>query len=144
MAAAVFRLPRFRRVSRVDTEEAERVLALMGLLHLAHEEAVALPLGTRRMLEVARALISRPRVLLFDEAASGLDEDEVERLAALMRAVRDAGATVVLVEHNFRLVLSLADEVYVLAQGEIIAHGAPGDIEQHPRVLREYLGTDAP
>jgi len=141
MAAAVLRLPRFRRVSRADTAEAERVLELMGLLHLAHEEAVALPLGTRRLLEVARALISRPRVLLLDEAASGLDEDEVERLAALLRAVRDAGATVVLVEHNFRLVLSLADEVYVLAQGEIIAHGAPGEIEHDPSVLREYLGV---
>jgi branched-chain amino acid transport system permease protein len=114
----------------------------MGLLHLAHEEATSLPLGTRRLLEVARALISRPRVLLLDEAASGLDEDEVERLAALLRRVRDAGATVVLVEHNFRLVLSLADEVYVLAQGEIIAHGAPEEIEEHPRVLREYLGAE--
>jgi len=144
MAVAVLRLPRFRRVSRADTAEAERVLALMGLLHLANEEAAALPLGTRRLLEVARALVSRPRVLLLDEAASGLDENEVERLTTLLRAVRDAGATVVLVEHNFRLVLSLADEVYVLAQGEIIAHGTPDEIETHPRVLREYLGADAP
>ena len=143
MVAAILRLPAYRRVRRNDTEEAERVLALMGLLPSAYEEAAALPLGTRRLLEVARALISRPRVLLLDEAASGLDEEEVERLAALIRAVRDAGATVVLVEHNFRLVLSLADEVYVLAQGEIIAHGPPEEIERHPRVLREYLGVDA-
>ncbi len=143
MVAAILRLPSYRRVRRADTAEAERVLALMGLLPLASEEAVALPLGTRRLLEVARALISRPRVLLLDEAASGLDEEEVERLGALIRAIRDAGATVVLVEHNFRLVLSLADEVYVLAQGVIIAHGPPEEIERHPRVLREYLGVDA-
>jgi branched-chain amino acid transport system permease protein len=143
MAAAILRLPSYRRVRQADTAEAERVLALMGLLPLASEEAVALPLGTRRLLEVARALISRPRVLLLDEAASGLDEGEVERLGALIRAIRDAGATVVLVEHNFRLVLSLADEVYVLAQGEIIAHGPPEEIERHPRVLREYLGVEA-
>ena len=143
MVAAILRLPSYRRVRRADTEEAERVLALMGLLPVASEEAVALPLGTRRLLEVARALISRPRVLLLDEAASGLDEEEVERLGALIRAIRDAGATVVLVEHNFRLVLSLADEVYVLAQGVIIAHGPPEEIERDPRVLREYLGVEA-
>jgi ABC-type sugar transport system ATPase subunit len=77
------------------------VLRLVGVEHLADAEAASLPVGTRRLLEVARALIPRPRVLLLDEVASGLDEDEIERLAALVRAIREAGPAVILVEHNF-------------------------------------------
>lgn len=140
--AAVLRTPRFRRVRRDDLHEAERVLALVGLSGLRDAEATALPLGMRRMLEVARCLVSRPGVLLLDEVASGLDEDEVNRLADLIRRVRDAGGTVVLVEHNFQLVLSLADDIVVLAHGQVMAHGAPAEIENNPRVLSEYLGVD--
>ncbi|HEX3946607.1 MAG TPA: hypothetical protein VHW47_02830, partial [Acidimicrobiales bacterium] len=89
------------------------------------------------------ALVSRPRLLLLDEAASGLDETEVDKLAALIRRIRDAGGTVILVEHNFRLILSLADQIYVLAEGQVIASGTPAEIESHPRVLQEYLGVKA-
>ncbi|MDG3010124.1 branched-chain amino acid ABC transporter ATP-binding protein/permease [Rhodococcus sp. D2-41] len=143
MFSTVLRLPRFRRVRRADIAEAERVLALVGLAHLRDADATSLPLGNRRLLEVARALVSNPRVLLLDEAASGLDEDEVARLAELIRRIRDAGGTVVLVEHNFRLVLSLADTIVVLAEGQVIACGPPDEVEQDPRVLREYLGITA-
>ncbi|MFF2508171.1 ATP-binding cassette domain-containing protein [Streptomyces sp. NPDC058067] len=140
--AAVLRTPRFRRVRREDLREAERMLALVGLDHLRDTEAVSLPLGMRRLLEVARALIDAPGVLLLDEAASGLDEHEVERLASLIRQIRDAGGTVVLVEHNFRLVLALADDIAVLAHGQLITTGPPEAIERDPRVLSEYLGVD--
>ena len=68
----------------------------------------------------------------------------MEQLAVLIRKIRDAGGTVILVEHNFRLVLSLADEIYVLAEGQVIASGPPAEIESHPRVLEEYLGVEAP
>jgi branched-chain amino acid transport system permease protein len=142
--SAVLRLPSYRRARAADLAESRRVLALVGLGDLEHEEAVSLPLGSRRLLELARALIARPRLLLLDEVASGLDEDEVDRLADLIRRVRDAGATVVLVEHNFRLVLSLADEIYVLARGDIIASGSPAEIEAHPQVLTDYLGMKVP
>jgi branched-chain amino acid transport system permease protein len=142
--SAIFRLPGYRRARANDIEEARRVLALVGLEDLENDEAASLPLGTRRLLEVARSLIARPRVLLLDEAASGLDEDEVDRLADLIRRIRDAGGTVVLVEHNFRLVLSLADQIYVLARGQIIAAGPPAEIEVHPEVLTEYLGVKTP
>ncbi len=141
MASAVLRLPSFRRIAKADIVEAERVLELVGMSHLRNQIATSLPLGMRRMLEVARAVIAEPRVVLFDEVASGLDEDELERLADLIRVLRDAGATVVLVEHNFRLVLSLADEIVVLAQGQVIATGDAATIEHHPRVLSEYLGV---
>jgi len=139
--SAVLRLPGYRRARARDVEEASRVLTLVGLQDLAEEDAASLPLGTRRLLEVARSLISRPRVLLFDEVASGLDEDEVDRLAELIRLLRAAGATIVLVEHNFRLVLALADRIHVLARGRILATGTPAEIERHPDVLSEYLGT---
>jgi len=141
MWSAVLRTPRYRAVRKADVAEAGRVLELVGLSSLRDTAADSLPLGMRRLLELARALIAQPRVLLLDEIASGLDEDEVDRIAVLLAAIRDAGATVVLVEHNFRLVLELADHIVVLAHGEVIADGPPAQIENDPRVLQEYLGT---
>ncbi|MGW6378482.1 ABC transporter ATP-binding protein [Rhodococcus sp. NPDC055112] len=141
MVATVLRLPRYRRVRAADLAEAERALEMVGMSHLRDETATALPLGMRRLLEVARCVVAEPRVLLLDEVASGLDENEVERLADLIRDLRGAGATVVLVEHNFRLVLELANRIVVLAQGAVIADGGPAEIEQNPRVLSEYLGV---
>ena len=141
IGSAVLRLPKYWRVHRHDRERIDDILEIVGLTDLKDEEAVKLSLGTRRLLEIARALVSEPRVILLDESASGLDEDEVSRLALLISRIRDAGGSVILVEHNFRLVLSLADTIHVLAQGEIIASGAPAEIEINPRVLKEYLGV---
>jgi branched-chain amino acid transport system permease protein len=138
---AILRTPRFRRVQRRDRERAGQALRLVGLDHLAATEAATLPLGQRRLLEVARALVAEPKVLLLDEVASGLDEAEVETLAALIRRIRDAGCTVILVEHNFGLVLSLADHIVVLARGAVLASGTPDEIEADPRVRDEYLGV---
>ena len=137
---AVLRLPRFRRVSREDHVEARRMLELVGLGPLEGSRASELPLGQRRLLEVARSLVSRPGVLLLDEVASGLDEDEVRRLSEVIGRVRAAGGTVVLVEHNFQLVLALADEIFALAHGQLMARGTPQQIERDPRVMSEYLG----
>jgi branched-chain amino acid transport system permease protein len=142
MFSAVFRLPGFWRTRQSDHERAWRELRLLGIEDLAQADAASLPLGTRRLLEVARALVSRPKLLLLDEAASGLDETEVEKLATLIRRIRDAGGTVILVEHNFRLVLSLADRIHVLAQGRLIASGTPEEIETNPDVLQQYLGVE--
>lgn len=139
---AVFRSPRFRRVRAADRSEAEQMLALVGLTRYRDAEATSLPLGMRRLLEVARSLVSHPGVLLLDEVASGLDEHDVDLLADVIRKVTAAGGTVVLVEHNFQLVLSLADEIVVLAHGEVMAQGTPAEIGSNPRVLSEYLGVD--
>jgi branched-chain amino acid transport system permease protein len=141
LVSAVLRLPGYRRVRAADLREARHALELVGIADQADADAAALPLGTRRLLEVACALVAHPTLLLLDEAASGLDESEIDTLAALIRRIRDAGGTVLLVEHNFRLVLSLADHIHVLAQGQVIASGPPAEIEHHPAVLREYLGV---
>lgn len=141
--ASVLRLPSFWRIKRSDHIEAERALALVGLSAQRDEMADSLPLGNRRLLEVARSLVGSPKVLLLDEVASGLDEDELEVLERLVIRLRDAGITIILVEHNFRLVLRLADEIYVLAQGTVMAHGASDEIESNPRVMEEYLGVTA-
>jgi branched-chain amino acid transport system permease protein len=143
MLSTILRLPGYRRTRNADHVEACRVLALIGIEDLADADAASLPLGTRRLLEVARALIAKPRLVLLDEAASGLDEDEVDKLAVLVARIRDAGGTVILVEHNFGLVLSLADRIHVLAQGRLIASGSAAEIENDPAVLREYLGIEA-
>lgn len=137
---AVLRTPAFRRIRRGDAEVTDRLLALVGLAAEANAEAASLPLGKRRMLEVARALASEPDVLLLDEAASGLDEGEVERLAQIVRQIRSAGCAVILVEHNFDLVVSLSDQIVVLARGSVLATGTPHQIATDPRVRREYLG----
>ncbi len=139
--SAILRTPRFHAVRRRDRARADEVLRLVGLAHLADSEASALPLGQRRMLEVARALVREPKVLLLDEVASGLDEAEVQTLAAVIRQIRDAGCTVILVEHNFGLVLSQADRIVVLARGSVLAEGTPAEIESNPQVRDEYLGV---
>jgi branched-chain amino acid transport system permease protein len=137
----ILRLPKFRRVRRADREAALRVLHLLGLARYANVQASALPLGTRRLLEVARALARRPSLVLLDEPASGLDRDALLELADAIRRIRDDGVTVILVEHNFSLVLDLADTIHVLRRGELIASGTPVEIRHNDEVIASYLGT---
>ncbi len=143
MVSSILRLPSFWRTRDDDGAEAARAMALVGISATADAEATSLPLGTRRLVEVARALAGKPRVLLFDEVASGLDQGDLDHLVEVMRAIRGAGATILLVEHNFRLVLELADEIHVLANGQLLATGTPEEIAAHPGVLEEYLGVHA-
>lgn len=140
--SSVLRLPRHRAVAARDTEQSRIWLAATGLHQASKELATGLSLGDRRMLEVARALATGSSVLLLDEVASGLDPVDLERLATLLRAVRDAGGTVILVEHNFRLICDIADSIYVLERGELIAHGDAAAIQQDAAVARSYLGEE--
>jgi len=141
--SVLFRLPRHWRVARNDERDAQRVLELVGLAHLSSRVATSLPLGQRRLLEVARCLVSNPGAILMDEVASGLDENEIKVLSRILRELRDKGSTIVLVEHNFQLVTSLADQIYVLAQGRVMSSGTPDAVRADPKVRREYLGIDA-
>ncbi|WP_395109069.1 ABC transporter ATP-binding protein [Actinomadura sp. SCN-SB] len=141
--SAVLRLPRYRRQRALDREKALNVLRVLGIEHLGRVPAESLPLGSRRMVEVARALVAEPAVLLLDEPASGLDEGEVADLGRLVRRVADLGTTVLLVEHNFALICGVSDVVHVLESGRLIASGAPAEIQRHPDVVRSYLGEEA-
>jgi branched-chain amino acid transport system permease protein len=143
MLSAVIRPPSYWRTRHRDAQRTAELLELLDLTAVAGHEAVSLPLGTRRLVEVGRALAADARVLLLDEVASGLDETELDHLVDVLAAIRRDGVTVVLVEHNFDLVLRLADIIYVLAQGELIATGTPGQIQQNIEVERVYLGQAA-
>ena len=122
-------------------ERATGLLAIFGLEARAADAASALSVGTQKLLELARALMARPRVLLLDEPAAGLNGSEAAGLASFLTAIRDAGVTVVLVEHNMSLVMSTADEVVVLEAGRVIASGSPAAVRSDERVLAAYLGS---
>jgi len=143
LIATILRLPWYSRVRIRELAAAYAILRQLGLQEFADQPADSLSLGTRRMIELARALASNPSVILLDEVASGLDTHEVVELAKVLRTVSRAGATVVLVEHNFALVRSLADRIVVLADGQVLTSGPPGDVERHPEVLKRFLGEMA-
>ena len=124
---------------------AQELLAFLDLEPVAHHPAAGLPFGTLKRVELARALAGRPKLLLADEPASGLNHEEVATLAKLLRAVRDSrGVTVLLVERHMGLVMQVSDRVVVLDFGRKIAEGPPREIQRNSDVIRAYLGTDAP
>lgn len=141
MFSTVLRLPGFRRVRAQDDHLSLVALTLVGAAKHADAAASELALGTRRLVEMARALVSAPAVMLLDEPASGLEAEELSAFADLLRELRLAGATIVLVEHNFPFVLSLADTIHVMDQGKVIRSGAPDVIANDPTVIEVYVGA---
>lgn len=119
----------------------DQLLERVGLVDVADRLAGDLPTGSARLVEIARALATRPRLLLLDEPASGLDDVESERLGELLRSLAADGLGVLLVEHDMGLVMKVCDTIYVLDLGQIIAHGTPDEIQHDPRVLSAYLGS---
>lgn len=140
--AALLRTPAYRRQVDAERSFARALLNVAGLGTLASREASTLPLGSRRLLEVLRAAMSRPKVLLLDEPAAGLDDDSLGALGALIGTLRDEGATIVLVEHNVPFVMEVADEVWAMDLGATITHGTPAEVTAHPRVIDAYLGRE--
>jgi branched-chain amino acid transport system ATP-binding protein len=122
---------------------ARELLDMLGLLPFARDVAGSLPYGSQRRLEIARALMLAPKVLLLDEPAAGMNSVEAFELEKQMRYLRDElGVTVLLVEHNMSVVMSVCDRIHVVDHGETIAEGPPSEIKTHPRVLAAYLGEE--
>ncbi|HEY3918352.1 MAG TPA: ABC transporter ATP-binding protein [Stellaceae bacterium] len=132
-----------RREERAIAARAEALLDLVGLSGFRDTAATDLPMGSQKLLEVVRALMARPRLLLLDEPAAGLNDAETAELAELLRAVRDAGISVVVVEHNMSLVMGVADQVIVLDAGSVVASGTPREIQRDARVIAAYVGSEA-
>jgi branched-chain amino acid transport system ATP-binding protein len=131
-----------RREERAFTKRADALLDLAGLSSFRDVAATDLPMGGQKLLEVVRALMSQPRLLLLDEPAAGLNDAETAELAELLRAIRDAGISVVVVEHNMSLVMGVADQVIVLDAGSVVAMGSPRAIQQDARVIAAYVGGE--
>ena len=122
--------------------ETERVLDLIGLAEIADSDVSTIPTGTARVVELGRALMIQPRVLLLDEPASGQSDEETKAFEALLRRlVRDDGLSILLVEHDMALVMEVCDRIHVLDFGEVIAVGTPEEVRTDPRVRDAYLGT---
>ncbi len=142
VAGAIFRPSSQQQEEQYIVDEARRDLTFMGLEELEGELAKNLPYGHQRRLEIARALATDPALLILDEPAAGLNEQESIELMALIKEIRDSGITVLLIEHDMKVVMGICERIIVLDYGKEIAEGTPAKIQSNPRVIQAYLGEE--
>ncbi len=141
IASVLLRLPNMRREARAFAAASKEVLGRVGLAGEAHAQAGTLTFGELRFLEIARAMAMRPRIMLLDEPAAGLNQSESVRLAGILRGLRDEGIGLLLVDHDVPFVFDLCDEVTVMDSGSVIAAGDPDSVYANPIVREAYLGS---
>ena len=136
----LFAWPRLRRADQALREEAADWMDFVGLKSAVSARAHSLPYGALKRLEIARALAMKPRLIFLDEPAAGLNATETEEVVALIRKIADSGMTVVLVEHDMKMVMSLSDRILVMDSGKKLAEGTAAEVRQNPAVIAAYLG----
>jgi len=140
----LFHLPHFKREEKESEEKAEELMTYVGLKGVGNELAKNLPYGGQRRLEIARALAADPLMLLLDEPAAGMNPQETEDVTRLFRRIRDEkGITILLIEHDMRVVMNISEHICVMDYGEKIAEGTPAEIRSNTRVIEAYLGRGA-
>lgn len=140
LLSQAFWSPACHQAERDLVRRAEALLELAGLAHYRDHHAIELPMGAQKMLEILRALMAQPKLLLLDEPAAGLNDTETAELGSLLLTIQASGITVLLVEHNMNLVMGVADHIVVLETGAVIATGTPAEIQRNQRVIKAYLG----
>ncbi len=139
---AIFCSKRRRREGREAMERAEELLRLMNLWEDRYALAVSLPYGHQRRLEIARALASEPKLLLLDEPAAGMNEQETGELRNMVARLKEMGLTILLIEHDMKFVMNVCERIYVLNHGELIANGTPEQVSKNKAVIEAYLGEE--
>ncbi|MCS7175685.1 ABC transporter ATP-binding protein [Pseudothermotoga sp.] len=145
MFSFVLKTPRALRFEKNVQIESEKLLQKVGLLSFAEEKASVLPYGLQRKLEIARALATDPKLLLLDEPAAGMNPQETLELMDFIKAIRDEfNLSVVVIEHDMKVIMGICERIYVMDYGKLIAEGTPKQIQSNPLVIKAYLGEEVP
>lgn len=139
---AIFCTSRKRKESELAQKKAEELLKLFNLYDVRYEMAVSLPYGQQRELEIARAMAAEPALLLLDEPAAGMNEQETQDLMRRVAQLKKMGYTILLIEHDMKFVMNICERLYVLDNGRLIGQGTPDEVKENPVVIEAYLGKD--